>query len=80
MKYILYAAALLFALLSCTNNSIEKKSENDSFHENKNVFTTPTSADSVKIKNDNTGTSVGEGSTTSGTSTGSSSSHKDSMK
>jgi len=80
MKYILNAAALLFALLSCTNNSIEKKAENDPLHENTNVSITPSSADSVIIKNDNTGTSVGEGSTTGGTTTGSSSSHKDSMK
>jgi len=80
MKYILYAAALLFALLSCTNNSIEQKAANDSLHENLNTTNTPSQVDSGSIKTDNTGTSVGEGSTTSGTSTGSSSSHKDSVK
>lgn len=80
MKYILYAAALLFALLSCTNNSIEQKAENDTLHENSKATTSPSLADSATIQNDNTGTSVGEGTTTSGTATGSSSSHKDSVK
>jgi hypothetical protein len=80
MKYILYAAALLFALLSCTNNSTRQKVQNDSLYEHSNATTTPSQGDSVTFKNDNTGTSVGEGTTTSGTTAGSSSSHKDSVK
>jgi hypothetical protein len=79
MKWLLYASALLFALLSCKDQSTGKTQGNDTINNTANSAPVHTT-DSLNTNIDNSGTSMGEGTTTSGTSTGSSSTHKDSVK
>ncbi len=80
MKWILYAAALVFALLSCADHSTDHSSASDTTVSNASQGPASSQTDTVNQSMDNSGASVGEGTTTSGTSTGSSSTHKDSIK
>jgi hypothetical protein len=80
MKWLLYASALLFALLSCKDQSTGKTQGNDTISNTANSSPVHSQTDSLNTGIDNSGTSMGEGTTTSGTSTGSSSTHKDSVK